>query len=72
MKKNRAAAQAARESAIEKWTFTALAVVALAIAAAILAAPAFAGDSSGPNLPAPGILTLAAAGVIAAIYLGRR
>ncbi len=42
MKKNRAAAQAAREAAIDKWIATAFAVVALAIAASVLAASAFA------------------------------
>lgn len=72
MKKNRGAAQAARESAIEKLIFTALAVVALAIVAEILAAPAFAGPGPGSSLSSPGILGLAAGAVVAAIYIAWR
>ncbi len=36
------------------------------------ATPALAGVVMGPSLPSSGILSLAAAGVVAAIYLARR
>ncbi len=72
MEKTKAATKTAQGSVLERWIFTALAIAALAIAVTTIATPAFAGDMAEPRLPAPGILSLAAAGVVAVIYLVRR